>query len=59
MIYANNDPRVCQFLPPLVMEIEMVDWIMERLDKALTAAHRLKPLANVKYQVQKIVKKLI
>ena len=59
MIYANNDPRVCQFLPPLVMEIEMVDWIMERLDKALTAARRLKPLANVKYQVQKIVKKLI
>ena len=55
MIYANNDPRVCQFLPPLVMELEKVDWIMTRLDKALTTARRLKPLANVKYQVEKIV----
>lgn len=58
MIYANNDPRVCQFLPPLVMELEMVEWIMERLDKALTAVRRLKPLANVKYQAEKILKKL-
>ncbi len=55
MIYANNDPRVCQFLPPLVMELEKVDWIMARLDKALTTARRLKPLANVKYQVEKII----
>ena len=59
MIYANNDPRVCQFLPPLVMEIQKVDWIMDRLDKALTAARRLKPLASIKHQVEKIVKKVI
>jgi acetylornithine/succinyldiaminopimelate/putrescine aminotransferase len=58
MIYANNDPRVCQFLPPLVMEIQKVDWIMDRLDKALTAARRLKPLANIKYQVERFVKRL-
>jgi len=59
MIYANNDPRVCQFLPPLVMEIQKVDWIMDRLDKALTAVRRLKPLASIKHQVEKIVKKVI
>jgi acetylornithine/succinyldiaminopimelate/putrescine aminotransferase len=58
MIYANNDPRVCQFLPPLVMEIQKVDWIMDRLDKALTAARRLKPLSNIKYQVERFVKRL-
>jgi acetylornithine/succinyldiaminopimelate/putrescine aminotransferase len=58
MIYANNDPRVCQFLPPLVMDIQKVDWIMDRLEKALTAARRLKPLANIKFQVEKIVKRL-
>ena len=57
MIYANNDPRVCQFLPPLVMEMEKVDWIMARLDKALATACRLKPLANIKFQVEKIVKR--
>ena len=57
MIFANNDPRVCQFLPPLVMEMEKVDWIMARLDKALATASRLKPLANIKFQVEKIVKR--
>ena len=57
MIYANNDPRVCQFLPPLVMELDEVDWIMARLDRSLTAARRLKPLANIKYQVERIVKR--
>ena len=58
MIYANNDPRVCQFLPPLIMEIETIDWIMAKLDKALIAARRLKPLANVKYQVERIIKQM-
>jgi acetylornithine/succinyldiaminopimelate/putrescine aminotransferase len=59
MIYANNDPRVCQFLPPLVMDMEKVDWIMDRLDKALTTARRLQPLASIKFQVERIVKKFI
>jgi acetylornithine/succinyldiaminopimelate/putrescine aminotransferase len=57
MIYANNDPRVCQFLPPLVMEMEKVDWIMTRLDKALRTARRLKPLVNIKYQAERVVKR--
>ena len=57
MIYANNDTRICQLLPPLVMEMEKVDWIMNRLEKALTAARRLKPLASIKYQVERIVKR--
>ncbi|RPJ14754.1 MAG: aspartate aminotransferase family protein [Desulfobacteraceae bacterium] len=35
MLYANNDTSVCQFLPPLVMEEEQVDLVMEKLDKAL------------------------
>jgi acetylornithine/succinyldiaminopimelate/putrescine aminotransferase len=35
MLYANNDTSVCQFLPPLVMEEGQVDWVIERLDKAL------------------------
>lgn len=42
MVYANNDTRVCQFLPPLVMELEQVDWVLERLDKALAAAQNMK-----------------
>ncbi len=41
LIYANNDPRVCQLLPPLTMRLEEVDWVIERLDIALSAARGL------------------
>ena len=51
MIYANNDPSVCQLLPPLVMETEKINEIAQQLDKALTAARRLKPVVSVKSQL--------
>jgi acetylornithine/succinyldiaminopimelate/putrescine aminotransferase len=38
MVYANNAPAVCQCLPPLIMTLEEVPWVMERLDRALAAA---------------------
>ena len=58
MIYANNDTRVCQLLPPLIMDLEEVDWVIERLDMALSAARRLKPLVGVKTRMEKIIHKL-
>jgi len=48
MIYANNDPRVCQMLPPLVMEPSQIDEVMLQLDKALNSARRLRPIIGVK-----------
>lgn len=51
MIYANNDSSVCQLLPPLVLEAGKVDEIIQKLDKALTAARRLKPVLSVKNQL--------
>jgi acetylornithine/succinyldiaminopimelate/putrescine aminotransferase len=51
MIYANNDPAVCQLLPPLVMEAEKIDEIIRQLDKALASARRLKPLLNVRNHI--------
>ena len=39
MIYANNDTRVCQLLPPLVMDPEQVPWVMQRLDRAIGMAY--------------------
>ena len=42
MIFCNNDPSVCQFLPPLIMELDQVDWIMEQLDHALTSAQQFR-----------------
>jgi acetylornithine/succinyldiaminopimelate/putrescine aminotransferase len=59
MIYANNDPRVCQLLPPLIMRLEEADWVIERLDLALSAARRLKPVVGVKAQVEKIIRRFL
>ena len=42
MVYANNAPSVCQCLPPLIMALDRVPWVMERLDLALTAAAQLR-----------------
>ncbi len=48
LIYANNDPSVCQLLPPLTMEADQVDEVLERLGRALAAARKLKPAARLK-----------
>ncbi|MBW1710053.1 MAG: aspartate aminotransferase family protein [Deltaproteobacteria bacterium] len=42
MIPANNDRSVIQFLPPLTMSPDEVDWVVERLDKALASAQAFK-----------------
>lgn len=58
MIYANNDPRVCQILPPLVMEPSQIDEVMPRFDKALSSARRLRPLMAVKNRIDKLLDNL-
>ncbi len=40
-VYAANDPRVAQFLPPLVVTEAEADEILERLDGALGGMERL------------------
>ena len=59
LIYANNDTRVCQLLPPLTISFEEADWVIERLDIALSAARRLKPMVDVKTRVEKIIHKFV
>ena len=34
-VYANNDPRIAQLLPPLTIEEPLVDEVLKRIDKAL------------------------
>lgn len=58
MIYANNDPRICQFLPPLVMEAEQIDGVMRALDNALLAARRLRPLMGARQRIHHLLEKL-
>ncbi len=57
MIYANNDPAVCQLLPPLVMDPAQIDWVIRQLDGALASARRLKTVQGVKSNVEQFVKK--
>lgn len=58
MIYANNDPSVIQFLPPLVMEIEQIEWVINRLDQALTIARRMKPVVKIKQSIGAVLGKV-
>jgi len=56
LIYANNDPSVCQFLPPLAIKDEDVDYVLERLDEALWSARKLKPILKMKRIIEKWIK---
>ncbi len=55
LVYANNDPSVCQLLPPLNMPLDQVGWVMERLDRALGTARRLEPVLRLKRKVHRIL----
>jgi putrescine aminotransferase len=34
-VYANNDPRVAQLLPPLIIDLALAEEILERVDRTL------------------------
>ena len=53
MVYANNDKSVCQCLPLLNITIEEVEIVLEKLDKALKSAHKLRKLYGVKQKMYK------
>jgi len=48
MIYANNRPSSVQFLPPLIMRLDEIPGIINRLIKALKQARLLVPLLTAK-----------
>ncbi len=56
MIYAGNDPSVCQLLPPLTMPLQDVPWVLDRLDRALRAARGLLPLVRAQRKVRKVAR---
>jgi putrescine aminotransferase len=40
-VYANNDKRVSQLLPPLTADIALADEIIDRVDRSLESAKKL------------------
>ncbi len=44
-VYANNDKRICQFLPPLIITEKDAREILDRLDAALADAKKMLGLA--------------
>ena len=40
-VYANNDTRISQFLPPLIIDMALAEEIMQRVDRALDDAKRM------------------
>ncbi|MFC1760053.1 aspartate aminotransferase family protein [Candidatus Neomarinimicrobiota bacterium] len=53
MVYANNNKSICQCLPPLTMTIEEVDIVLEKLDKALKSARKLRKLYGATQKMDK------
>ncbi len=41
MIYANNDPRVVQFLPPLIITTDVAEEIVQRVERTLEFMYRM------------------
>ena len=54
IIYSNNDTKVCQFLPPLIIQEDQIDEIITKLDKALYQAKKLRALVKIKNKVDVI-----
>lgn len=48
IIYSNNNPKVCQFLPPLIIQEDQIDEIIKKLDNALIQARKLRSLVKAK-----------
>ncbi len=57
MVYANNDQSVCQCLPPLNMDLDDMDYVMTQLNKAMSSAKLLRPIAKGKRAIESVWKK--
>ena len=55
IVYANNNPSVAQFLPPLTMDSADVDWVLEQLEQAVAGAKKLKPMYKMKKRFEGVV----
>lgn len=53
-LYSNNDKRICQMLPPLIIEKEQVIEIIDKTEKAIRKLKYYKAA----YQIKKLVDKL-
>jgi len=59
LVYANNDTRVVQFLPPLTMDENEIPVVMERFEKALRSAVKTEPFIRRGYNAGRKLKKII
>lgn len=57
MVYAGNNTSISQLLPPLIMNKSDVTYVLDRLNRALGSAKKLRPLAKAKYGLRKFIMK--
>ncbi len=53
-LYANNDQRICQLRPPLIITKEQVDEIITKTDKALGKLKLYSLAVNTKASIKNI-----
>ncbi len=57
MIYANNDTSISQFLPPLIISDDEIDWVLDRLNRALNAARKIRTALIARQKSSGLLKK--
>ena len=57
IVYANNDTSVCQFLPPLTITDEEIEWVLNQLDQALNSARKLRTALLAKTKADGLLKR--
>lgn len=57
IIYANNDTSICQFLPPLTIKDDEIDWVIKQLDKAFNSARKLRTALIAKQKADGLLKR--
>ncbi len=58
IIYANNDTSICQFLPPLTITDAEIDLVIQKLDKSLNSARKLRTALIAKQKADGFIQRL-
>ena len=53
LIYANNDTSICQLLPPLTIRPKEVEIVLDKLDKSIKSAQKLRMVYSAKQKFDK------
>lgn len=57
MVYAGNDPSICQCMPPLTITENDIDFIITKLDSSLKSHRQLQHLLGGKQKINRLLRR--